>query len=50
LAWDSLGEYQKAIGLYEQALAIFNKTLGQDHPYTQTVAGNLQRTREMAKE
>ncbi|MCP4277819.1 MAG: tetratricopeptide repeat protein, partial [Gammaproteobacteria bacterium] len=39
--WDALGEYHKAIGLYELALASFKKKLGVDHPNTKKVVGNL---------
>jgi tetratricopeptide (TPR) repeat protein len=41
LAWDSLGQYDKAIEYFELALATFKKVLGVDHPSTKTVAGNL---------
>ena len=40
-AWDSLGQYHKAIEYYELALATFEKVLGEDHPSTKTVGGNL---------
>ncbi len=41
LAWYSLGEYEKAIGYFEQALDIFKARLGEDHPNTRVVQGNL---------
>ena len=39
--WFSLGEHQKAIGYYEQALAAFEKRLGKNHPNTKVVSDNL---------
>jgi tetratricopeptide (TPR) repeat protein len=36
-----LGQYDKAIEYYEQALTTFEKVLGADHPSTKTVANNL---------
>ncbi|MCP3688356.1 MAG: tetratricopeptide repeat protein [Gammaproteobacteria bacterium] len=45
VAWDSLGEYVKAIELYELALDTLEKNLSMDHPSTRTVVGNLARAR-----
>ncbi len=45
LTWDSLGEYGKAIDLYELALDTFEKRLGMTHQTTIVVGGNLARTR-----
>ena len=42
MAWDALGEYQKAIEFYNKALAIFMDFFGPDHPSTKTVAGNIE--------
>ncbi len=38
-------KYHKAIGLYELALASFEKKLGVDHPYTKDVIGKLKSAR-----
>jgi len=46
----SLGEYQKAIGYFEQALPTLEKFLGKDHPNTQTVKGNLEAARNKMNE
>ncbi|MCB0182395.1 MAG: tetratricopeptide repeat protein, partial [Anaerolineae bacterium] len=35
------GDYAAARPYYEQALAIFERKLGPNHPYTQIVRGNL---------
>ncbi len=43
--WDSLGEYVKAIELYELSLDTLEKELCINHPSTQTVVGNLARAR-----
>jgi tetratricopeptide (TPR) repeat protein len=40
-AWDSLGEYKKAIEYVEKALKILKATLGPNHPSTKTVQNNL---------
>jgi len=40
-AWLELGEHQKAIGYYEQALAGDLKTYGEDHPTVATRCSNL---------
>jgi len=39
--YDSLGDYAKARELYERALAIFEKHLGQNHPNVATLVNNL---------
>jgi tetratricopeptide (TPR) repeat protein len=36
-----LGELQEARKLYERALKILRERLGEDHPNTRIVAGNL---------
>ncbi len=45
VAWDSLGEYVKAIELYELALDTLEKNFSINHPSTRTVVGNLARAR-----
>ena len=45
-AWQDKGDLDKAIGYYEQGLAIVEKKLGHDHPSTQTVRKNLERARQ----
>ncbi|MBF0539415.1 MAG: tetratricopeptide repeat protein, partial [Nitrospirae bacterium] len=44
-AWKSLGEYRKAIGYIEKALAIFEIKLGKEHPDTKNVQKNLEAVR-----
>ncbi len=41
MAWQSKGEYDKAIEYYEQALASDLKTLGEDHPSVAIRRNNL---------
>jgi len=41
----ALAHYEKAIDYYEQALATLVQILGDDHPSTQTVRANLEKTR-----
>lgn len=41
LAWHSLGQYEKAIGYYGQALASDLKTYGEDHHRVATDRNNL---------
>ena len=41
LAWNALGQSEKAIAYYELALTTFEKVPGIDHPSTKTVANNL---------
>ena len=45
-----VAQYDKAIAYYEQALAIFRKRLGDEHPSTKTVASNLESAREAKKQ
>ena len=40
--YDSQGRYEQAEPLYRQALDIFEKVLGKDHPSTVTVRENYQ--------
>jgi tetratricopeptide (TPR) repeat protein len=40
-AWDALGQYKKAIGYHEQALASFLKTYGEEHLNVATARNNL---------
>ena len=40
-AYKALGQYNKAIEYYQQALANLQKSLGPEHPNTKTVANNL---------
>ena len=48
-AWANKGEYDKAIGYFEQALAVFSNKLGPDHPSTKTVQASLDQVRAKAK-
>jgi len=41
LGFDKQGQYQKALELYERALAGRQKALGVDHSYTQTTLRGL---------
>jgi tetratricopeptide (TPR) repeat protein len=44
--YESQGKHDEAEPLYERALAIYEKALGPDHPYTATSLNNLARLRE----
>ncbi len=39
--YDAMGQYEKALPLYERALAISEAQLGADHPSTATSLNNL---------
>ncbi|MCK5384909.1 MAG: tetratricopeptide repeat protein [Alphaproteobacteria bacterium] len=39
--WQAKGEYDKAIGYYEQAMEIFRKFLPENHPNIKITQGNL---------
>ncbi|PHM05932.1 tetratricopeptide repeat protein, partial [Nostoc sp. 'Peltigera malacea cyanobiont' DB3992] len=41
--YESTGRYNEAEPLYQQALAICERTLGVGHPHTMTVRGNYAR-------
>jgi tetratricopeptide (TPR) repeat protein len=45
LLYQSKGEYDKALPLYEQTLAAREQVLGSEHPQTITVRDNLERCR-----
>ena len=45
-AYQSAGQLDKAIPLYEQTLTDTRRVLGADHPITATVRGNLAQARE----
>ena len=45
MAWNILGDTSKAIQFSEQALNLFTKVYGIEHPSTQTVAANLESLR-----
>jgi len=40
--YDSTGQYEQALPLYERALTILQKKLGEQHPNTQTCTENYQ--------
>jgi tetratricopeptide (TPR) repeat protein len=40
--YDSMGDYDRSLPLYEDAVSLFEKLLGHDHPNTKVVQGNLQ--------
>jgi len=42
LAWQALGEYQKALTLFEQAEKVFIEKLGENHPYTKSMREKIQ--------
>ncbi len=46
-AWQSLGEYKKAIDYYEQALETFKQAFGEQHPSTKTVQANLDYVKQL---
>ena len=37
----TLGDYQKALDYFEQALAVFKRVLGEQHPNSQVVQDNM---------
>ncbi|WP_292989280.1 tetratricopeptide repeat protein [Nitrosomonas sp.] len=49
-AWNALAEHHKAIAYYEQALPVFEKFLGKDHPNTKIVQDNLDKARAALNE
>jgi tetratricopeptide (TPR) repeat protein len=42
LAWNSLGDYKKAIECYEKALTILKDTYGETYPNVATALNNLE--------
>ena len=46
LVYDFQGDYAKALECFNKALLMLEKSLGEDHPYTQIVTGNIETIRQ----
>ena len=46
MAYNSLGQYDKAIDYFQLALGSLEKVFGQEHPYVKTVKANLESAKD----
>jgi len=47
--YESLGRYEEAAKLYQEALACCLEVYGEDHPTTKIVLGNIEQLKKLMK-